>query len=156
MNTTKYQYSNKYFSRSIIVLGIYQHLLFTTKTHQNVIQYNLHTPIFKLNPSWILFHECQKISILGTNTFLTMNVQLKLLEFINLFLPYTRMSLNITNTIFTSLNPIFKLNPSWILLHEYHKISILGINTFFTMDTQLQLLEYINIYFYYVPECHLI
>ena len=83
-----------------------------------------------------------------------MNVQLKLLEYINLFLPYTRMSLNITNTIFTSLNPIFKLNPSWILLHEYHKISILGINIFLTMDTQLQLLEYINIYFYYVPECY--
>ena len=43
-------------------------------------------------------------------------------------------------------NPIFKLNPSWIL-HEYHKVSILGINTFLIMDTQLQLLEYINTYF---------
>lgn len=71
------------------------------------------------------------------------------------FSPWTPKCYSIpTNTIFTPLNPIFKLNPSWIFLHEYHKTSILWINIF--LNVQLQLLEYI-IYFYHEhSKCQLI
>lgn len=72
-----------------------------------------------------------------------MNIQLQFLEYINTyFSPWTPECHSIpTNTIFTPLNPIFKLNPSWIFLHEYHKTSILRINIFLNVQLQLQLLE---------------
>ena len=140
--------------------------------YQNIIQYNkynLHTlnPIFKLNPSWILLHEYHKISILGINTFLTMDVQLQLLEYINTYFSpqtLTRMSLNTNkynlhitalgihqHLLFTSntheYNLLILTNLSWILLHKYHKVSIPRTNTLLIMNIQLQFLEYINTYF---------
>lgn len=125
--------------------------LLTNSSRLQRNHHNFRTSLNIYTPQYIY-----KISILWKNIFLAMNVQLQFLEYINTyFSPWTPECHSIpTNTIFTSLNPIFKLNPSWIFLHEYHKTSILWINIF--LNVQLQLLEYIIHFYHEHSECQLI